>query len=94
MFYVLLTKLYPFKDIDESEDAQKKIMNEKRPHIGHKLRESDDPFTQALIKAIHMCWVHDPVERASSRKVQQFLQSELKRQGVDPEKSLSEDEKK
>jgi hypothetical protein len=88
-----LTKVYPFED-DNSEEAQKKIMKRDRPHIGHKFRESDDPFTQALIKAINMCWVHEPVERASSRQVQQFIQSELKRHGVDPDISLSEDEKK
>jgi hypothetical protein len=95
VFYVLLTKLYPFDDL-ESEDAQNKIMKRTRPHIGHKLLESGDHFTQALIKAINMCWFHDPVERASSRKVQQFLQSELKRQGVDSEilLSSSEDEEK
>lgn len=92
MFYVLLTTLYPFDDFSHSKDAQDKIMKQVRPHIGHVLRESDDPYTQALIKAIKMCWVHDPVERASSRKVQQFLQSELKRQGVDPDISLSRDQ--
>lgn len=93
VFYVLLTKLYPFEDLDESsEDVQKKIMKRSRPHIGHKFNESDDPFTQALIKTINMCWVHDPIERASSLEVQQFLQSELKRQGVDADISLSKDE--
>ena len=53
-----------------------------RPHLDESLKTSKDPFVQALIRAMNMCWIHDPKKRATARQVEKFIDSELVRLGI------------
>ena len=79
--YTVLTGGYPFPK-DKSEKAQDKIKAGERQHISSSYRNSADPFDQAMVKAIEMCWIQDPKKRASAREIQKFITSELQRLGV------------
>lgn len=81
VFYSLLTELWPFQD-DNSEDAQRRVRNGKRPHISTRFRDSDDPAVKALLMAITMSWRQDPEQRATALEVKEFLQSQLKALGI------------
>jgi hypothetical protein len=83
VFYSLMTGIWPFEDMSKSKDAQKKIKKGERPAFEPSLLNSTDPFDQAMIKSIQMCWIHDPEERASARQVQDFIKTELDRLGVE-----------
>ena len=82
IFYALIMKEYPFEHDAGKKKAQQLIMEGKRPPISDRYTNSSDPFTQALIKAINMCWTHQPEQRASARDVEQYLDAELTRLGV------------
>jgi hypothetical protein len=73
--------------MSSSKDAQKKVSQGERPKIPKKTLASTNAFDQVLVKAIQMCWIHDPNERASSRKIQTFLDLELKRLGIESDSS-------
>ena len=72
VFFYLLTKVWPFQHLDSS-DAQKEIIEGKRPKLSKKLKASKDESNIALIKALKMCWVHDPKKRATAREIQKKL---------------------
>lgn len=72
VFFYLLTKVWPFQHLDSS-DAQKEIIEGKRPKLSNKLKASKDESKIALIKALKMCWVHDPKKRATAREIQKKL---------------------
>ena len=76
VFYSLLTGKWPFED-RKTKEAQKLIKNNERPPIDREIRESDDPLDVALLKALERCWEQDPIERASAREIEQFLEAEL-----------------
>jgi hypothetical protein len=83
-----LTQKEPFEDESDSEDVQKRIKHGARPHISSRYKESEDPFDQAMIKAIHMCWVQDASLRASALEVKKFIESELVRlKVIDPDEA-------
>jgi serine/threonine protein kinase len=72
IFYVLLTRSYPFEDMKKTE-AQEAVKKGQRPVIPDEFLHSEDPIIQALVAAIGKCWTHDPKERATSREIQQYL---------------------
>jgi hypothetical protein len=78
LFYVLLTSTWPWEGIEERE-AQKLVMEGKRPYIDDSIRGSQGPLDQALVKAMDMCYVQDPSQRASAKEVLSFLTNELNR---------------
>jgi hypothetical protein len=82
IFYSLMTGTWPFEHEKKSKDARKMIKKGERPAFKPALLNSTDPFDQAMIKSIQMCWIHDPEERASARQVQNFIRTELDRLGV------------
>ena len=82
IFYTLMQKSYPYEKKISKKMAQKKIMAGERPPLDAKYANSTDQYTQALIKAMNMCWIHKPEERASAREVEQYLDAELTRLGV------------
>lgn len=79
VLYSILTLEYPF---EHEKDVYKKVIAGERPAIPQKFLNSTDPFDQTLLKAIEMCWVHDPEKRATARQVQRLLVSTLKRMNV------------
>lgn len=81
IYYAIMMKEYPFEKMSKKK-AQQKIMNGERPALSAEYTNSTDQFTQALIKAMKMCWIHNPEERASAREVEQYLDAELTRLGV------------
>jgi len=81
VLYSVLTGQSPF-EAEESEDAQELIIAGERPAIPISFQSSTNPFDRAMIKAIEMCWIHEPKKRASARQVQQFITAELERLGV------------
>ena len=76
IFYSLLTGRWPFEN-RKTKEAQRLIKNNQRPPIDDAMKESDDPLDVAMVKAIERCWEQDPVERASAREIEQFLETEL-----------------
>jgi len=76
VFYSLLTGKWPFEN-RKTKEAQRLVKNSERPPIDKEIRESDDPLDVALQKALERCWEQDPVERASAREIEQFLEAEL-----------------
>lgn len=76
IFYSLLTGRWPFEN-RKTKEAQRLIKNNQRPPIDDAIRESDDPLDVAMLKAIERCWEHDPVDRASAREIEKFLETEL-----------------
>jgi hypothetical protein len=72
IFFVLLTRIYPFEDMKKAE-AQEAVKKGQRPEIPDEYRSSEDPLIQALVTAIKKCWTHDPQKRATSREIQQYL---------------------
>jgi hypothetical protein len=81
IFYTLLEKTYPFED-QSKKKAQSLIMSGERPRLSDSNAKSKDEFTQALVKAMNMCWIHDPEKRAGAREVERFLDTELARLGI------------
>ena len=76
IFYVLLTKEWPFDDMKDKA-AQHEVKHGRPPPISASIRNSTDPYTQALIKAAEMSWVYNPKERPSAREVESFLSQSL-----------------
>ena len=81
ILFSVLTGGYPFAH-ENSEKAQSRIKDGERPEIPSSVQESTDLFDRAMLKAIEMCWIQDPTKRASARKIQEFIVSELQRLGV------------
>ena len=81
IFYALMSKEYPFSDRSK-KTVQRKIMAGERPKLNETIAKSKDPFDQALIRAMDMCWIHNPKKRATARQVEKFIDSELVRLGV------------
>ena len=81
ILYHILTGIYPFEK-QKSEKARERVMAGERPHIPSSVQNSTDPFDQAMLKAIQMCWIHEPKKRASARQIQEFIIHELQRLGV------------
>jgi hypothetical protein len=80
VLYAVLTGLYPFKKLVENEGerhAKRKIKVGGRPPIDKIYTDSDDPYTKALLKSIEMCWIQDPVQRASASQVLKYINNEL-----------------
>jgi hypothetical protein len=75
VFYVLLTSTWPWDGIEE-EEAQKLVMEGKRPYVDESVRRSANPVDRALLKAMDMCYIHDQSQRASASDVLRFLTSE------------------
>jgi serine/threonine protein kinase len=72
IFYFLLVgeRVYSELHNDEVYDLVKK--GERAP-IPSKFTTSDDPVYKAIIKAIEMCWIQDPEDRATSKEVAKYL---------------------
>lgn len=87
IFYGLLTKMFPFEEIESTRTIKKYIKAGKRPAVSNEITESKDPFTKALLKAMKMCWIQNPKKRASARQVEMFIDGELTRLGVTSEES-------
>lgn len=82
VLFAILTKQWPFEEVEDDKKARRRIKNGERPAIPDPIRNSTDPFDKAMLHAIEMCWIQNPVERASAREVQDYMTKELKRLGV------------
>lgn len=78
VIYYLLTETKPFDDIDLKE-AKKMVVERGRPHLPNRFREPSHPVDMALLRAMHLCWTHDPEKRPSAKLVADFLGEELKK---------------
>jgi hypothetical protein len=77
-------KQYPYEDLSKKK-AQKLIMQGKPPPLSDRYNDTNiqnDPYTKTLIQAMHMCWKLNPEERATARQVEQFIDGELAKLGV------------
>ena len=72
IFYFLLTGEAPF--LSRSRDTVKRVLKSgRRQPIPDVYQTSSDPIVKGLIKAIQMCWIHSPADRATARQVEQHL---------------------
>eukprot|EP00980_Cylindrotheca_fusiformis_P000592 scaffold154_cov129-Cylindrotheca_fusiformis.AAC.9 len=80
LFYGLLTGMFPF-EIEKlsSKEVKRAVRRGKRPKIDGSYKNSTNPYTQALVKSISMCWIQDPEVRVSAAKLLEFITSELTR---------------
>ena len=85
VLYSILTRKVPFEN-EKRDKVPELVMRGGRPKIAQAILESQDPFDQSMLKAIQMCWIQDPKERATARQVQRFITSELERLGVQQSK--------
>ena len=77
IFYFLLVGEFPFAT--RSRDTVKQALKAgKRQRIPEEYAKSEDPIIQALVKAIRMCWIQIPTDRASARQVQRHLGRAMK----------------
>ena len=85
ILYDLLTSKDLFYNFGESRTTKaviKAVQAGKRSPFPDSFKNSTDPFEQTLIKAIKLCWIHDPKDRISARELQTLFMTELERQGV------------
>ena len=57
-------------------------MQGERPLLNETITNSKDKATKTLIKAMKMCWIHKPEDRASARDVEKYLDSALVKLGI------------
>ena len=81
VFYVILTELWPFGDLDTAK-AQEKVSAGERPGAPMEIMNSTDKATQTLISAIQKCWVQDVAKRATADEIVAFLETALLDLGV------------
>ncbi|KAI2488639.1 protein tyrosine kinase [Fragilaria crotonensis] len=81
VFYVLLTRQWPF-DKEEDEEAQNKVEHGERPEIPRAVRDSKDSSDKALLKLTKMCWEQDPRKRPAALEVKDYIAAELKKVGI------------
>ena len=77
-----MTGHWPFDDLENAHgtrEMKELVMHGRRPHINidSDIRHSDDPYVQAMLQAVELCWKQDPHERPSAREVQAFLEQHL-----------------
>ncbi len=82
IFYAILTGLYPFDDVSKSRKVQDLVMKGIRPPISKQILNTTDPFERILLNATLECWIQDPNERASARKIQKYFEKQLVELGV------------
>lgn len=75
VLFFLLTGRAPW---GEGVDASDKVKAGKRPKIDKEIRNSQDPYHVAMVKAIRMCFEHDPEQRTGARAVAEVLDAALK----------------
>jgi len=80
IFYGLLTEKWPFEDT-KTDRAQEKIMRGERPPVNESISGSNNPDIQVLLKAMEMCWTHDPQVRATAIEVRDYIKGELDKIG-------------
>eukprot|EP00978_Attheya_sp_CCMP212_P016409 scaffold42990_cov56-Attheya_sp.AAC.6 len=78
IFYLMLTKKWPFQGVKDKE-IYKKVQAGERPKFPKRILESKEPTDIVILKAIVMCWVQNPEKRATAREVSDFLNKELER---------------
>lgn len=76
IFYMLLTELWPFENIDEKE-AQQRVVNGGRPELPTDMRNFNDTIIQTLMKAMMLCHGQNETNRASARQVEKVLKDKL-----------------
>jgi serine/threonine protein kinase len=82
IFYSILTGLLPFEEEKDTKKVPSLVKGGGRPPISSNVLNSTDPFDQVLLNATYRCWVQDPMERASAREIQRYLEGTLLRLGI------------
>jgi serine/threonine protein kinase len=73
IFYFLLVGERVFSELD-NDDVYDLVKKGERSPIPSKFTTmSEDPVHKAIIKAIEMCWIQDPEDRATSKEVAKYL---------------------
>ena len=81
LIYSIVTGNWPFeKELDHphgTPEMRALVKSGKRPHISNAIFKSEDPYVQAMLHAVNMCWPQDPNDRATAREVQDYLAQHL-----------------
>jgi Protein kinase domain len=75
--YMLVTNRWMWEKLHKRRALGLDLIKGKRPAIPTELQASEDPAIQALLNAIHLCWIHDPGQRAAAVDVFQYLKWQL-----------------
>jgi len=78
LVYSIVTGHWPFDDLDHAHgvrEIKELVQQGRRPHINidSDVVHSTDPYVQAMLQAVQMCWKQDPHERASAQEVEAYL---------------------
>lgn len=76
IFYMLLTELWPFENVDDKE-AQQRVVNGGRPELPKDKWNFNDTIIQTLKEAMMLCQSQNETERASARQVERILKDKL-----------------
>ena len=78
VFYAILSGLMPFEGMKQ-ENAQKRVMDGKRPKFPSEVLESDDLAIKGIVAAAKKCWAHDPEERPPATEIRDELKTLMER---------------
>jgi hypothetical protein len=76
VMYYVLTKKWLFEGLT-TEEATTRMAKGRRSKFPKDILASKDPADQAVVKAIAMCWTHEPENRPAAREVSDLLRVAL-----------------
>ena len=82
IFYAILTGSWPFDEDVKGKKASRLVKSGVRPTIPEEILNTTDVFQQTLLNATRACWIQEPEKRATARQIQQFIVSQLLKQGI------------
>ena len=82
IIYHLLTGKKVWSEYSKNK-AQESVIMGKLPKISKSIQNSTDPVDILLKKAMDMCYIYEPSQRATARKVATFLDNGWKEFGTE-----------
>lgn len=70
--YALLTGLWPFHELKDNEEVQKRIIDGQLPSVDSRFEEGSYA-EQKLLQVLQKCWIYDPADRTDIFKVVALL---------------------
>ena len=70
-----MTGLWVFYEYQDDNVVQEKVKNAELPFIDERYKFNRSYAEKSLVKAMELCWKHDPDERASIFQVVKFLRT-------------------
>jgi Protein kinase domain len=83
LFFLVTQGINPWQDEDiESKEIYERVKAGKRPRLPHEIQSSSHVYERTMRRAIELCFVQDPRERASAQQVANLLATGLQEMGM------------